>query len=521
MFLSDPPRRRWAPTTRGRSVTVAVAVAATLLAGCGTATTAAQAPTDTVRYAVTGSGAAATNDPHGLLPAESDIVRMALTYDVLTLPGPDGTTTPRLATAWQPDDTLTRWTVTLRGDAVFSDGRPVRAADALFSLRRMGEKSAENFGRMAMFDLAASTAPDDTTLHLVTRAPYAEVGKALEGATFVVPEGSTDFTTAPVAGSGPFRPTGGDAQTTVFERNDRWWGPRPPSRVIEVRALADPQARAQALLSGQVDLAASVPAAAARQAEGRDDVQIKRRPGATMYPIVMRMDTAPFDDPRVREAVKLATDRQQLLDTVFLGYGSIGNDLITPLDPSSPTNLPQRTRDVERARTLMAQAGLSGGVDVTLDTTTAYPGMDTTATLLAQQLAEIGIRVAVKVGPPDTYFSQVYGQRPFYVSFLGGIPFLDVVRVALTAGSPTNETAWSNPGWNAGLATALAEPDDATRTTELGRLQAQLRDEGGYLVWGVGDRIDLAAPGVSGVPDGVGFAPGFVDQLRRDGEGPS
>jgi peptide/nickel transport system substrate-binding protein len=404
--------------------------------------------------------------------------------------------------------------VTLRGDATFSDGRRVRAADALFSLRRMGEKSAENFGRMEMFDLAASSAPDDTTLVLVTKAPYAEVGKALEGATFVVPEGSTDFTT-PVPGSGPFRPTRGDAQTTVFERNDTWWGPKPPSRVIEVRALADAQARAQAVLSGQADLASSVPGTAARQAEGRSDVQVQRRAGATMYPVVMRTDTAPFDDPRVREAVKLAVDRQQLLDTAFLGYGSLGNDLITPLDPSSPTGLPQRARDVERAKALMAEAGLAGGVDITLDTSTAYPGMDTTATLLAQQLAAIGFRITVDVRAPDTYFSTVYGQEPFYVSFLGGIPFLDVVRVALTPGSPTNETAWDVPSWNTGLTTALADPDATTRVAQLGALQTQLRDEGGYVIWGVGDRIDLAAPGVTGVPDGVGFAPSFVDQLHR------
>jgi peptide/nickel transport system substrate-binding protein len=469
-------------------------------------------PTDTLRYAAPSAGGAATNDPHGLLAGESDIVRMALTYDVLTVPGRDGAPEPRLATRWTPDDTLTRWTVTLRDDAVFSDGRPVTAADVLFSLRRMGKKAAENFGRLVMFDLAASSAPDPTTLRLVTKAPYAEVGAALMGTTFVVPEATTDFTTDLVPGSGPFRPTGGDAQTTVFERNDDWWGAAPPSRLIEVRAIADPAARAQAVQSGEVDLAGSVPAAAVGAAESAGFTAV-RKPGATMYPVVMRTDTAPFDDARVREAVKLATDRKQLLETVFLGQGELGNDLITPTDPSSPRTLPQRAPDLKRARALMAEAGLAGGVDVTLHTTTAYPGMDTTATLLAQQLAPIGIRAKVKVGPPDTYFVDVYGTEPFYVSFLGGIPFLDVVRVALTPGSPTNETAWTNRSWNAELATALADPDAATRAKRLGDLQGRLRDEGGYLVWGVGDRVDLAAPGVTGVSSAIGFGAGFVDQV--------
>ncbi|MDQ3382595.1 MAG: ABC transporter substrate-binding protein [Actinomycetota bacterium] len=499
-----------------------VALTAALVSGC-TADPSDDAATDdppaagtvaeTVRYAAPGSPTVATNDPHGLLPGESDLVRMALTYDPLTMPGADGQTKPRLATSWEADETLTRWTVSIREGVTFSDGSPVRAADALYSLRRMGEKAAENFGRLRMFDLTASSAPDDQTLLLVTSAPYAEVGQALEGATFVVPDGSTDFTGDPVAGSGPFIPAGGDAQTSVFERNEDWWGPQPPAQRIEVRAIPDPQARADALLSGEVDLAGAVPATAAVSLD-EDAAQLVTHPGATMYPLVMRMDTAPFDDPLVRQAVRMGLDRQQLLDTVFLGYGQLGNDLITPGDASSPTDLDQRTRDVARARELMTQAGLADGVDVTLHSTTAYPGMDTAATLIAEQLADIGVRVQVELSPPDSYFVDVYAQKPFYLSYLGGIPFLDVVRVALTPGSPTNETAWNDPTWSADLAAALAEPAVDTRAEQLADLQTRLRDEGGYAVWAVSDRLDLAAPGLTGLPEGTGFSLGFIDQVQ-------
>ncbi|MEV2271945.1 ABC transporter substrate-binding protein [Nonomuraea africana] len=512
-----------------RRRTAAVVTAVALMTGCAgntpaaaPATTGSQPATtgsggDTVRYAAPGSPSNAVTDPHGLLPGESDMVRMALTYDVLTVPGADGSTKPRLATEWQPDETLTKWRITIRGDAKFSDGRPVKAADALFSLRRMGKKAAENFGRMAMFDLDASKVIDDTAFELVTKKPYAEVGKALEGATFVVPEGSDDFG-KPVPGSGPFRPTAkGGAQAVVFERNDDWWGPEPPSRFIEVRAVPDPQARAQALLSGQVDLAGGVPATLAKQQEGNSAVRLLRRPGATLYPLVMRMDTEPFDDHRVREAVRLALDRKQLLDTVFLGYGEVGNDLITPKDSSSPANLPERTRDLDRAKKFMADAGLAGGVDLTLHTTTAYPGMDSAATLISQQLADIGIRVKVSLEPADTYFSEIYGRKPFYLSYLGGIPFLDVVRVALTPGSPTNETAWKDPAWFADLDEALAERDDAKRSSLLADLQAKLRDQGGYAIWALSDRLDLAKAELSGVPEGIGFASAFIDQVSLDG----
>ncbi|WP_281287103.1 hypothetical protein [Nonomuraea turkmeniaca] len=165
----------------------------------------------------------------------------------------------------------------------------------------------------------------------------------------------------------------------------------------------------------------------------------------------------------------------------------------------------------------MAEAGLAGGIDLTLHTTTAYPGMDSAATLISQQLADIGIRAKVRLEPPDTYFSAVYARKPFYLSYLGGIPFLDVVRVTLTPGSPTNETAWKDPAWSAGLDKALAEPEEAKRRSLLSDLQARLRDQGGYAIWALSDRLDLAKAGLSGVPEGIGFASAFIDQVRLDG----
>lgn len=472
---------------------------------------------DTVRYAAAGSPETATYDPHGFLPSESDLIRMALTYDPLTVFDADGEVESRLAESWEPDDSLSTWTITLRPDAEFTSGEPVTASDALYSLRRMKEKKDENFGRMSVFDLETSEVVDDRTLRLRTRQPYAEVPAALAGWTFVVPEGSTDFTTpGAVPGSGPFTIASSDASVSVHERNGDWWGPQPPTRTIEVRAVADPQARANSVLSGQADWAAAVPAASAQQAEGNEDVDLVRIPGSVTYPLVMRTDTAPFDDPRVRDAVRLGVDREQLLESVFLGYGSVGNDLLTPRDVSAPDDLAVPARDVEEASRLIQQAG-ADEVQLQLTTSDVYPGMDTAATLIAQQLGEIGMDVQVQEHPADTYFTEVYGSNPFYLSYLGGIPFTDAVRVALAPESPTNETAWSDQQWHEDLAEALAIADESARHEALGDLQDQLAKEGGYAVWAMADRIDLTAPGLRGVPRGIGVATGFIDQvsLRR------
>jgi peptide/nickel transport system substrate-binding protein len=333
--------------------------------------------------------------------------------------------------------------------------------------------------------------------------------------TFVVPEGSEDFT-KPVPGSGPYRLIRADAQTAVLERNEKWWGKAPPTRRIEIRAMADPKARADAVMSGQADVAGSVAPTIAKQVGGRSDLQVVRRPGVTMYPFVMRLDRKPFDDPRVRAAIKLAADRKALLDTVFLGYGEVTDDLIAPRDPSSPTGLEPHRRDVARARNLLAQAGHSDGLQLTLHTTTSYPGMDAAATLFARQLADVGVTAKVQLDPPDTYFSKVWSKEAFYTGYFGGIPFFDVARVALLSTSPTNETAWKRPGWDAAFADALAINDEQERNGRLGQLQKQVRDEGGYVVWAVGDGLDLARAGVRGLPTGPGFGRLFIDQVRLE-----
>lgn len=502
---------------RGAAVTVLALLGTTALTGCGADDTKpAAAVADTLRYVSIGSPATASNDPHGGLGNESDALRFALTYDVLTGQGPDGRTQPRLAESWQSDPTLTKWRFTLRRTATFTDGRPVRAADVLYSLRRIERKAAENYGRLALFDLAASRVVDDHTVEVVSRQPFAEVPRALESISFVVPEGANDFA-KPVPGSGPFKLARSDAQTAVLERNDKWWGTAPPMRQIEVRAVADPQARAQAVLSGQADVAASIAPTAARQAEGRDDLALVRRPGVTMYPFVMRTDREPFDDPRVREAVKLAADRKALVDAVFLGYGKVGDDVLAPADPSAPEGLSPRSRDIAKARQLLAAAGHADGLRLTLHTTTSYPGMDTAATLFARQLAEAGITAEVKLGPPDTYFTKVWAKQDFYTGYFGGIPFFDVARVSLVSTSPTNETAWKRPAFDAALNAALAEPDEKTRNASLGQLQRRVRDEGGYVVWGTGEGLDLTRAGVQGLPTGSGFGKLFIDQVRLTG----
>ncbi|WP_026129081.1 ABC transporter substrate-binding protein [Nocardiopsis prasina] len=499
---------------RRRSLAAGALVALLAVTACGGGESETASASDTtLRYAAVGAPAATTNDPHGRVGNESDYMRFAMLYDVLTVTDEDGRVQPRLARTWEASGgELDRWTITLRDDAIFSDGEPVTADDVLFSLNRIQGKGAENNGRLSVFDLESSSVVDEHTLELATHQPYAEVGNALASLTFVVPDGSDDIT-EPVVGSGPFQLQEHDDTTAVLTRNDDWWGGAADYRTLQISAMPDPATRAEAVAAGQADVGGSVSPTSAQQYEESDAVQVVTRPAGVNYPLVMDLDTEPFDDPNVREAIKLALDREQLVETVFLGYGEAGADILNPQEPFASDRAPVE-RDLDRARELLEDAGHADDVELTLHATNSYPGMEETAALAAEQLAEAGIKVEIEVGAPDTYWSEVWNVEPFYLNSLGGNGFVDYARMALLSDGPVNETAWDVPEWDADFADALATADEGDRHAVLADLQERVADDGGYVVWGTGDGIDLAGSGVSGLPTGPGFHRLFIEQVR-------
>lgn len=473
-------------------------------------------PGGSLRYgAVAAGGATAVADPHGTLFNESDWVRMAALYDVLGVPGENGAVLPRLATSWTSSEHATRWRFELRTDAIFTDGRPVRAADVLYSLRRTAAKSAANGMRLGVVDITKSTMDGEHAIVLVTTRPDAELPRTLAGVTFVVPDGTENFD-RPV-GSGPFRLSTADSQSVALVRNDQWWGPRPYLDGLEIRGFADPQALSAAVMSGAIDVAANVNPAVAKAAERTGGLSVSSRPAATAYPLLMRLDKAPFDRTEVRQAVKVAVDRKALVDTVLLGYGAVGNDAPAPADPSYPAEPAPPVRDTARARALLAAAGHPDGFPVVLHTTTAYPGMVSTATVLADQLREVGIVAEVRQHPPETYWTRVYTVEPLCLGYYTDVPFAVWVRQTALSVSSYNETGWKDPAFDRDFAAAMATEDEPSRTASLRKLQERMAAEGGWLVWGAGARLDVAGPSVRGLPTGTGFARAFLDGvwLRR------
>ncbi|MEU5875787.1 ABC transporter substrate-binding protein [Glycomyces sp. NPDC047369] len=470
-----------------------------LLAACGGTDTADEPQAGgTLRAAFAGGGADETLDPHRV-NLFADAARAKAVFDKLADLGADMAAVPRLAESWTADDALTTWTVTLR-DAVFHDGSPVRAADVLYSYRRIADPDDTFRARqdLAPIDLDASTAADDRTVEFVLRHPLAEFPSVLAAfGAYIVPEGAADFT-API-GSGPFTFAAFEpGRSFAADRFAEYWdGPALLDR-IEIVVADEESARINALLGGQVEYAHDLSATTARANEGNDAVALVASPGSNMLGFAMKTDRAPFDDPRVRQAMFLLCDREQLVESVLSGRGLVGNDLFGLGFEHYADGIAQRGRDVEAAKALLAEAG-AADLGIVLDTADVGSGFTEAAQIFAEQLREGGLGVEISERNADTYWSEVLteGQIASYRS--GAMPIASHISQRLLTDSPTNVTQWRDAAFDDLYLQLQSTADETARQDLYDQLQQRLHDEGGYLVWGFADWIVGTAANVRGV----------------------
>ncbi|MGK5555647.1 ABC transporter substrate-binding protein [Actinomadura kijaniata] len=490
--------------------------AAALLAGCGGGADGAPArggaddrprTGGVLRVGALGRPNAITRDPHGTQTNESDYLILALLFDTLTVPGGAGAVTaPRLATRWEPSEDLRTWRFTIAQGAKFHDGSPVTAEDVVWSLKRLRATPA-GASRLPGIRAEGIRADGPNTVVLVSDHPNAELPLLTRLTTFVLKKDTKDADLAKGNGTGPFRLEWFRDGNARLVRNDAWHGGRPHLDAIEVTMFATPQAMANALLGGQIDVASNVGPVAARVAGSRRDIQTVRRPGDMAMPIVMRTADGPFADPRVREALRLAVDRKAMVDQVLSGYGQVGNDILGTADPAYlGAAVPQRARDLTRAKALLAEAKFDTNATYELFTTEDIAGLAESATLFATQVREAGVNIKVVKQESAAFWDKTWLKAPLYTTYWGtndSVLFLASKTMLPDAGQ--NEAGWKDKGFDAAYRAATGERDAARRRAALAEVQKIQHERSGYLLWGVADGIDLAGPKVRGLPKLPGY----------------
>ena len=196
-------------------------------------------------------------------------------------------------------------------------------------------------------------------------------------------------------------------QLSQFVRHENYWdGPAWVDELF-IYDFADDAAKVNALLAGQVQSVDNLPNYLAGTIEQQGASPLVSETGAWV-PFTMRVDVEPFSDVRVRQALRLIVDRQQMIDQALNGFGVLGNDLYSPFDPAYAKDLPQRMQDIDQAKSLLRQAGQEN-LDVELVTSTAVgAGAVESANLFVEQARLAGVTVRLNKADANVFYGDRY-----------------------------------------------------------------------------------------------------------------
>lgn len=485
--------------------------AASALAGQAFAQTPAPAPKrgGDLRLGMTGGSSSDTIAADNTV-TELDDPRILMLYEPLVSVNREGVVANILAESMEPDKTAMNWTVRLKKDVLFHNGKKLTAADVAFTFRRIADPKNPLPGATPLMpvDLANMKTLDDLTLLVPMKTPYADFPGGISAPEYygIVPVGYDEKN--PV-GTGPFRyKSFTPGQQSVFTRFENYWRHGLPY-LDSVTAIdfATEAAAFNALQGGQIDVYSIAPLSLLNQVQAGGPIKAMVSNPGQWVPFTMRVDKPPFNDPNVRLALKLLIDRQQMLNVALNGHGMIGNDVFSPWDPGFDKSL-VRHRDVDRAKHLLRKAGHEN-LKLELVTSDIADGAVRAAQVLAEQVRAGGVRVSLRKVTTDVMYGPNYLKWDFSQDWWDYKPYLAQVAMELLKTSPFNETHWNDPAYVKLYMQAQATLDPAKRYEVMHQMQRIDFDKGGLIIPYFNDQLDLMRNNVHGfLPSRTGYALG-------------
>lgn len=377
---------------------------------------------------------------------------------------------PGLALSWKPLNPTT-WEIKLRPNVKWHDGSPFTSADVKASLERP-EKLVNSPGTFTSYTkpIARIDTPDALTVRLTMNVPnYANLANDLNSVPIMPKAVAATLTQAEfdagklMIGTGPFKFVRfARGQEIVMTRNPDYWGPKPDWDRVTFRILTDNGARTAALVSGDVDVIESVPAADVPRLKQNPKYRIEQQ--VSWRTIFWQMDQSrdnppfvtdkagkplgrnPFKDPRVRTAISKALNRDAIVSRIMEGLAVPASSIVSPQIFGHPGTRPD-AYDPEGARKLLAAAGYPDGFGLTLHATNnRYLNDQAVAQATAAMLTRIGIQTKVETMPVAAYFSRAR-QGEFAFEMLGWGSAAADVALRSIVGTPNPQTGYGTWNW--------------------------------------------------------------------------
>jgi peptide/nickel transport system substrate-binding protein len=487
---------------------------ATMLTACLVQASLVQA--ETVRWAR--SADPATLDPHAVNTG-TNFTLLHQIYEPLIIRLPDSKLQGAIATSWGLTADPSVWEFKLRPGVKFHDGALLTADDVVFSLKRAQAPTSQLKSLLSSVDTI--TKVDPLTVRVKTKGPNLIFPNNLTN-IFIVSEAwakankaevsqdvtskTENFATRNVNGTGPYTLASREVDTrTVLKQFPQYWGRGQfPLEVTEVVYLPikSPATRVAALLSGEVDFLQDLPAQDVARLKADKRLHVTEGPenrsiflglnvGAKELKYGDVKGKNPLAEPRVREAMALAIDRDAIKAAVMRGL-SIPSGIIAPrfVNGYDKAFAAYPKANVAQARKLLAEAGYPNGFGLTLHTPNdRYVNDEAISTAISGFLGRIGIKTTVVARPIALHSTAVNQADTDFYLFGWGVPTYDSAYIfdylVHTRGKdgrgPTNATGYSNPEIDAKIVSLASESDKARRDATIRSIWQTVQQERFYI----------------------------------------
>ena len=413
----------------------------------------------------------------------------------------DGKLEMRLAESVESTPDAKTWMFKIRKGVEFHNGATLTPDDVLKTLQRHSDEKAQS-GALGIMQGIESMKVDGDYVSVTLSTPNADLPYLMGDYHLMIQPGGGIETPADGIGAGAYKiVTDEPGVRHVFEKHANYWdSERGHYERVEFIVINDATARMAAVQSGQVHIANRVEPKVAGLLSRAPNLTVKNVAGRGHYVFIMHCNTAPFDNKDLRLALKYAIDRQEMLDKILMGYGTIGNDIpINAAYPLFDDSLPQREFSVEKAAEHYKASGHDGSPIILRVSDVAFPGAIDAAALFQQSAQKAGIPLQIEREPGDGYWSEVWNKQPFSASYWGGRPVQDqMYSTAYQSSADWNDTRFFNDEFDTLLLQARGELDEAKRKGMYAQMASILHEEGGLICPMFNDFIEAVSNQVQG-----------------------
>jgi len=407
-------------------------------------------------------------------------------YNRLVRQDKSGAPSPELATKWTSNETATEWVFDLRKNVKFHNGKELTSADVVATTNRILDPKRDAPARAVLSIIQDVKALNDYKVKFMLKKAHSDFPILLmDYRVKILPENVDQDKSLVGIGTGPFKLKNLNVEgTTNLIANNEYWEGKPKLDGIDLIAIADDSARVQALLARQIDWIgwSGVTSQQLPLFQHNSMFKIDSISTGDWRGIIFKNDVAPFTDPKVRKALRIVTDREEMARLV-LGENGGATTCDTPVWKGDQYRMDLECKqDIEGAKKLLAEAGFPDGLDIDLYTSNTDTYFRPLVEIYQRQAAKANIRIHIKMTPSDSYWNDVWMKRSAFTALWGQRPTDQVLNEIYRSTAQWNESAWNNPGFDQLLDKARLTLDFDSRKELYIDAQKMLWEEGGSLI---------------------------------------